>query len=167
MKEKSLGNTRALVNAALLAAVYAAITYMTKPISFGAVQFRISEALCILPVFTVSAVPGLFVGCFLANFLSGAALLDIVFGSLASLIGAYGTYRLRDKGYLASLPPIVSNALIIPFVLRYGYGIEGSLPFFGLTVGIGEIIAIGILGNMLRLALLRYGNKLFPEGGIA
>ena len=158
MKEKSLGNTRALVNAALLAAVYAAITYMTKPISFGAVQFRISEALCILPVFTVSAVPGLFVGCFLANFLSGAAPLDIVFGSLASLIGAYGTYRLRDKGYLASLPPIVSNALIIPFVLRYGYG---------LTVGIGEIIAIGILGNMLRLALLRYGNKLFPEGGIA
>ena len=142
MKEKSLGNTRALVNAALLAAVYAAITYMTKPISFGAVQFRISEALCILPVFTVSAVPG-------------------------SLIGAYGTYRLRDRGYLASLPPIVSNALIIPFVLRYGYGIEGSLPFFGLTVGIGEIIAIGILGNMLRLALLRYGNKLFPEGGIA
>ncbi|MBF1255789.1 QueT transporter family protein [Stomatobaculum longum] len=166
MRETSLGNTRALVNAALLAAVYAALTYVTKPISFGAVQFRVSEALCILPVFTVAAVPGLFVGCFLANFLSGAAALDVIFGSLATLLGAYGTYRLRDKGYLAALPPILCNALIIPFVLRYGYGIEGFLPFFVLTVGVGEIIAVGILGNMLRLALLRYGSKLFPEGSI-
>ena len=166
MRETSLGNTRALVNAALLAAVYAALTYVTKPISFGAVQFRVSEALCILPVFTVAAVPGLFVGCFLANFLSGAAALDVIFGSLATLLGAYGTYRLRDKGYLAALPPILCNALISPFVLRYGYGIEGFLPFFVLTVGVGEIIAVGILGNMLRLALLRYGSKLFPEGSI-
>jgi len=113
-----------------------------------------------------AAVPGLFVGCFLANFLSGAAALDVIFGSLATLLGAYGTYRLRDKGYLAALPPILCNALIIPFVLRYGYGIEGFLPFFVLTVGVGEIIAVGILGNMLRLALLRYGSKLFPEGSI-
>lgn len=166
MRETSLGNTRALVNAALLAAVYAALTYVTKPISFGAVQFRISEALCILPVFTVAAVPGLFVGCFLANFLSGAAALDVIFGSLATLLGAYGTYRFRNKGCLAVLPPILCNALIIPFVLRYGYGIEGFLPFFMLTVGIGEIIAVGILGNMLRLALLRYGSRLFPEGNL-
>ena len=83
--------TKFLAQAALIAAIYTVLTLIFQPISFGAVQFRISEALCILPVFTVSAVPGLFVGCFLANFLSGAAPLDIVFGSLASLIGAYGT----------------------------------------------------------------------------
>ena len=165
MKETNISSsTLNLVYAAVLAAVYAVITYMTAPISFGPIQFRISEALCILPVFMPAAVPGLFVGCFLANFLSGAAIMDVVFGSIATLIGAIGTRALRNKGVLAAVPPIVSNALIIPFVLRYAYGVEDLIPFMMLTVGIGEVISVGILGNALRTVLERCGKRFFvPE----
>lgn len=165
MKETNISSsTLNLAYAAVLAAVYAVITYMTAPISFGPIQFRISEALCILPVFMPAAVPGLFVGCFLANFLSGAAIMDVVFGSIATLIGAIGTRALRNKGALAAVPPIVSNALIIPFVLRYAYGVEDLIPFMMLTVGIGEVISVGILGNALRTVLERCGKRFFvPE----
>jgi len=165
MKETNISSsTLNLAYAAVLAAVYAVITYMTAPISFGPIQFRISEALCILPVFMPAAVPGLFVGCFLANFLSGAAIMDVVFGSIATLIGAIGTRALRNKGVLAAVPPIVSNALIIPFVLRYAYGVEDLIPFMMLTVGIGEVISVGILGNALRTVLERCGKRFFvPE----
>ena len=165
MKETNISSsTLNLAYAAVLAAVYAVITYMTAPISFGPIQFRISEALCILPVFMPAAVPGLFVGCFLANFLSGAAIMDVVFGSIATLIGAIGTRALRNKGVLAAVPPIISNALIIPFVLRYAYGVEDLIPFMMLTVGIGEVISVGILGNALRTVLERCGKRFFvPE----
>ena len=165
MKQANISSsTLNLAFAAVLAAVYAVITYMTAPISFGPIQFRVSEALCILPVFMPAAVPGLFVGCFLANFLSGAAVMDVVFGSIATLIGAAGTRALRDRGVLAAVPPILSNALIIPFVLRYAYGVEDLVPFMMLTVGIGEVISVGILGNALRTVLERYGKRFFvPE----
>lgn len=153
--------TQFLSYGALLAAIYTVITYLTIPISFGPVQFRVSEALCILPVFSKAAVPGLFVGCFLANFMAGAAPMDVVFGSLATLFGAIGTYRLRKTGLLAALPPIVSNALVIPFVLRFAYGANELIPFMMLTVGIGEVISVGVLGNILRFALQRYGGTLF------
>ena len=102
-------------------------------------------------------------GCLLANWLGGAAILDIIFGSIATLIGAYGTYLLRKKGYLSSLPPIIANAIIIPFVLRYAYGSTDIIPFMMLTVGIGEIIAVGILGNILRLVLDKYKLYIFGE----
>lgn len=88
---------------------------------------------------------------------------DILFGSLASLLGAYGTYLLREKKYLASLPPILSNALIIPFVLRYAYGVSDLIPFMMLTVGIGELIAVGVFGNILMAALSKYRHVLFGE----
>ena len=138
---------------AMIAAIYVALTVAFQPISFGPVQFRISEALCILPVFTTAAVPGVFVGCFLANLLCGAAPLDVVFGSLATLIGAVGTRMLKDKGLIACLPPILSNTVIIPWVLRYAYGSTDLIPFAMLTVGIGEVLAIGLLGNLLRMVL--------------
>lgn len=138
---------------AMIAAIYVALTVAFQPISFGPVQFRISEALCILPVFTPAAVPGVFVGCFLANLLCGAAPLDVVFGSLATLIGAVGTRMLKDKGLIACLPPILSNTVIIPWVLRYAYGSTDLIPFAMLTVGIGEVLAIGLLGNLLRMVL--------------
>ena len=100
MKENNLKNTYFLAYGAVIAAIYVALTMAFQPISFGPVQFRISEALCILPFFTPAAIPGLFVGCFLSNLFCGAAGLDIVFGSLATLIGAVGSYALRRSKVL-------------------------------------------------------------------
>lgn len=160
MRNKNLRN---LVYGGLIAALYVVLTLAFRPISFSAIQFRISELLVILPVFTPAAIPGIFVGCLLANWISGAALLDVIFGSLASLIGAYGTYLLRKKGYLSALPPIIANALIIPFVLRYAYGSTDMLVFMMFTVGVGEILAVGILGNILRLILEKYKNNIFID----
>lgn len=150
-----------LVSGAMIAAIYVVLTELTAPISFGPIQFRISEALCILPVFTPAAIPGLFAGCLLANLLGTAVPMDVIFGSLATLIGAYGTYRLRNRGWAACLPPIVSNAVIVPFVLRYAYGTTDLIPFMMLTVGAGEVLAVGVLGNLLRRVLLRYKTVIF------
>lgn len=147
--------------AAMIAAIYVVLTMIFAPISFGPVQFRISEALCILPLFTPAAVPGLFLGCLLSNLLCGAAALDVVFGSLATLIGAVGSYTLRKNKWAVCLPPIMANTIIIPWVLRYAYGSPDMIPFAMVTVGIGEILAIGVLGNLLMVALERYKNVIF------
>ncbi len=152
-----------IVQAAMIAAVYVVLTYFVSAFNLasGAIQIRISEALTILPVFTPAAVPGLFVGCLLANLLTGCMPLDVVFGSLATLIGAAGTYVLRRNRWLAPIPPIVSNTVIVPFVLAYVYMAEGTIPFFMLTVGIGEVISCYVLGNILYSALHRYKNNIF------
>lgn len=163
MREQNRNSLRYMVHAAAIAAIYTVLTILFAPISFGPIQLRVSEALCILPVFTPAAIPGIFAGCLLSNFLGGAMPADILFGSMASLLGAYGTYLLREKKYLASLPPIVSNALIIPFVLRYAYGVSDLIPFMMLTVGIGELLAVGIFGNMLMAALAKYEHVLFGQ----
>ena len=147
---------------AAIAAVYTVLTMVFAPISFGPVQFRISEILCVLPFFKPSAVPGLFVGCFLSNLLCGAAGLDIVFGSLATLIGAVGSFYLGKKSkWLVAVPPILANTVIIPWVLRFAYGSQDLIPFAMLTVGIGEVLAIGVLGNLLLLTQERYRNFIF------
>ena len=126
----------------------------------GVIQVRVSEALTVLPVFTSSAVPGLFVGCVLANLLTGCAALDVVFGSLATLLGAAGTALIGKKNkYLAPIPPIIANTLIVPFVLSYVYHFEGSILYFMLTVGVGEVISCGILGTVLTYALSSRGIK--------
>lgn len=122
---------------------------------------RLSEALCVLPAFTGAAVPGLFVGCLLANLLTGSALPDVVFGSLATLIGALGAYFLRRRKWLVPLPTVLANTLIIPFVLRFAYGAEGSIPYFMLTVGAGEVISAYICGMLLYAALERRAANLF------
>ncbi|MCC8060747.1 MAG: QueT transporter family protein [Clostridiales bacterium] len=155
-----------IAHAAAIAAVYVVLTMVFAPISFGPVQFRISEALCILPYFTPAGVPGVFVGCFLANFLCGSAPLDIVFGSIATLIGALGSYGLRGNRWLVCVPPILSNTVIIPWVLRYAYGSEDLIPFMMLTVGIGEILAIGVLGNLLLVTLERYRGLIFRRESV-
>ena len=136
---------------ALVGALYVVFTIVMSALglSSGIIQIRLSEALCIIPCFTPYAIGGLFVGCIIANFLSGAVMLDIIFGSIATLIGAIGTYLLRKNKYLAILPPIISNTLIIPFVLSYVYNFEGSIAYFMLTVGIGEIISCGFFGIIL------------------
>ncbi len=144
-----------------IAAIYVALTMIFAPISFGPVQFRISEALCILPFFTPAAVPGLAIGCLLANIFCGAMLPDVVFGTFATLIGAAGSYAVRKYKWLVCLPPIISNSLIIPFVLRYAYGAEDMILYMMITVGIGEILAVGVLGNGLMLVLEQYKGLIF------
>jgi len=153
----------AITQAAAVAAIYVVLTFVFAPISFGAVQFRIAEALTILPMFTWAAVPGLFVGCLLGNILGGAMLLDIIFGSIATLIGAVFTYLLRKRSPLiAVIPPILSNTLIIPFILYYVYGVEMFFPLIMLTVCIGEIGSCGVLGVPMAYVLRKY-HGLFPE----
>ena len=136
MKEKK---TRNLVHGSLIAAVYIVLIMVFRPISFGPIQFRIAEALCVLPYFTPAAIPGLFVGCLISNLLGGAMLMDVIFGSLATLIGAIGSYLLRRNRYLVSLPPILANTLIIPWVLKFAYGSEDLVWYMMITIGISQV----------------------------
>ena len=161
MKNKSV---LFLVQGAAIAAIYVILTFVFSAFAFGEIQVRLSEALTILPVFIPAAIPGLFVGCILGNILGGAILPDIIFGSLATLIGALLTYRLRKKPrYIAVLPPILSNAIIVPFILRYGYGVNLPIWSMMLTVGAGEVISCGILGILLAKLLDPYASKIFPS----
>ena len=166
----------ALVQAAMIAAIYVVLTLLANALGLAnyVIQVRFSEALTILPFFTPAAVPGLFVGCILSNILTGCMPLDVIFGSLATLFGALGTYLIGKKfrhiagtgetgqdsqrnlsfhKFLAPLPPIVSNTLIVPFILAYVYQFEGSILWFMLTVGAGEVISCGFLGLALLFSL--------------
>ena len=168
-----------IAHAAIIAALYVVLTELAAFLGLASspVQIRFSEALTVLPVFTPAAIPGLFVGCILANLLTGCVPLDVLFGSIATLLGALGTYLIsrppkssgntgRMSGgfrkWLAPLPPIAANTLIVPFVLAYVYHLEGTVPYFMLTVGAGEVISCGILGLMLLHLLSRYRSQLFP-----
>lgn len=151
-----------LTQAAMIASIYVVLTIVFRPFSFGEIQVRIAEALTILPLFTPAAIPGLFIGCLIGNMVGGSILPDMIFGSLATLLGALFTYLLRNKNkFLAPIPPILSNTLIIPFVLRYAYGTNLPIYFMMLTVGIGEVISCGILGMILCSALWKYKYKIF------
>lgn len=159
MKNKG---TQFLTEAAAIGAIYVVLTLLLAPLSFGEVQIRFSEALTILPFFTPSAIPGLFIGCIIANLLGGAIPVDIIFGSIATLIGAVFTYKLRNSNrFLAPIPPIAANAIIVPFVLRFGYGVNLPIPLMMLTVGIGEVVSCAIVGLILQTALLKYKNVIF------
>lgn len=152
------------VQGALIAAIYVALTIPFAPIAFGPVQFRISEALVILPYFTPAAVPGVFIGCLISNLLGSGVVLDIVFGSLATLIGAVFSYLLRRHKFFVCVPPIVSNVLIIPWVLRIAYGAPDAIWWMMITVGIGEVLAVAVLGNALLFLLERYRTVIFSRG---
>lgn len=167
-------NTKYLCDAAMIAAVYVALSLLFMPISFGPIQCRISEMLTVLPAFLPAAIPGVAIGCLIANILGGAILPDIVFGTFATLIAAVASYKLtaamqqkvletRSAGIsfrlLAVLPPVISNTIIVPLVLKYAYGYGDALYFMMFTVCIGEIISVAGLGNVLitvaaRLPLL-------------
>lgn len=155
MKNKK--KIRGIAAGAIIAASYVVLTYIAAAfnLSSGAIQIRLSEALTILPIFTPYAIPGVYIGCLLANLLTGCAVTDIIFGSLATLIGAIGTYLLRKRPILATLPPILANAIIVPFILIYVYNLEGAYPYFFLTVLAGEVISCGILGLLLRKGLMK------------
>ena len=119
----------------------------------GVIQFRLSETLTVMPLFYKEAIPGLWVGCVLANLLTGCALWDIVFGSVATLLGALGTYYLgRKKPLLGPLFPILANMLIVPAVLQHVYGAPDSYWYLMATVGIGEIVCCGLGGMLLYRA---------------
>lgn len=154
MKKKTLF----IAQSGMIAALYVVLTMLSSAagLASGVVQVRISEALCILPVFTPAAIPGLFVGCIISNILAGGVVMDVIFGSVATLIGAVGTYFLRKHNrFLASVPPIVSNIIIVPLVLRYAYGAPDALWFMMLTVGAGELISCGLLGQILYTLMER------------
>lgn len=175
-------NIRFISEAAIIAALYCVFTILFLPISFGSVQCRISEALCVLPALFSSAVPGITLGCFIANILGGAMGPDIIFGTLATFIGAVFTYLISSdlrkkiriflessynednkKGLKISLlsrvkvvlPPVLSNSIIVPLVLKYAYMLDDAYIILVIGVGIGEIISVGILGNILLSVLTR------------
>ena len=168
MKNK---NVLYLTQAAMIAALYVVLTMIANAlgIASGNIQVRFSEALTVLPFLTPAAVPGLFIGCLIANLVTGAMLPDIIFGSLATLIGAIGTWMLgkaalgkdeKQKKLFTWLSPL-ANAVIIPPVLKYAYGII-PMWFSVITVTAGEIISCGIFGLILLAALKKYKNQLFP-----
>ena len=151
-----------LAQAAMIAAIYVVLTVVGASLAFGEVQIRFAEALTILPVFTPAAIPGLFVGCLIGNTLGGAILPDIIFGSLATLIGAIFTWSLRNKSkFLAPVPPVVANIIVVPFVLKYAYGSEGIFAMFFVTIGASEFIVCGIIGMLLLFALNPVRNVIF------
>ncbi len=153
-----------LTQAAIIAALYVVLTFFANALGLAnySIQVRFSEALTMLPLFTPAAIPGLYVGCLLSNILTGCIAWDILFGPIATLLGALGTYYLRKKNkWLAPLPPILSNTIIVPFVLAYAYRFEGSIPYFMLTVGIGEVISCGILGMLLYSVLRKQAKHIF------
>ena len=156
-------STRFIVQAAVIAALYAALTVVLAPISYGPVQFRVAEALTILPFFTPAAIPGLFVGCIIANtysmvFVGGIAVVDIVFGSLATLLAAYLSMKM-PKGWLVPLPPVAVNGIVVGFVLMYLY----QLPLLSTiaSVALGEAVVCYALGYPLLLLLERHKQKIF------
>lgn len=159
-----------IAQGAMIAALYVVLTLVANAFGLAnaTIQVRISEALTVLPFFTPAAIPGLFVGCILSNILTGCLPLDTVFGSLATLLGAFGTYIISRKlkhnktaQWLAPVPSIIANMLIVPFVLAYVYRFEGSIPYFMLTVGIGEVISCGFLGLVLLYAMNNRKDELF------
>lgn len=157
---KNQKKIRGIAVGAVVAALYVVLTYLANSLGLasGAIQVRLSEILTVMPVVTPYAIPGLFIGCVLANLLTGCALWDVVFGSLATLIGAVFTYLLRKHNLLAVIPPILANAIIVPFVLLFVYSLEGTYWYFFLTVGIGEVISCGVFGAILLKTLKKYSK---------
>lgn len=151
------GSVKMLTRSAMIAALYAVLTLASHALGLanGQIQIRLSEALTILPMLTPAGIPGLFVGCILSGILTGAALPDIIFGSLATLIGALGTKRLKSNKYLAVIPPIAANTIIIPLLLYYVYGIVPIWLSF-VTIFAGEVISAGVLGILLYNTLTKH-----------
>ena len=153
--------TRRLARGAVIAALYTALTLLLAPISYGQFQVRLSEAMTLLPILLPEAVPALAIGCLLSNILGGCTIFDIVFGTLATLLAALCTRRLRGKFWLAAAMPVVFNGVIVGAVVHYCYSPAFPLPLCMLTVAIGEAIACMIVGPLLIGALRRIPVRVF------
>ncbi len=142
-----------LVKAGIIAALYVVLVVVFSYSSFGPIQFRIAEMLTILPLFTPAAIPGLFIGCLLANVLGGAVFLDVVFGSLATLVAAYMSYRLRKKEWLVPVPPVLINAVVVGIILKFVYAEAASVWVLMGSVFLGQMVSAYGLGMILMKAL--------------
>lgn len=150
--------TRSLAAAGIVAALYTALTLIFAPISFAQIQFRISEALTLLPVISPASVPGLYIGCLIANFITGQPWQDVIFGSLATLLAAILTRRFRENIWLAALMPVLINALVIGAMLWLVYGLHPYISF--LTVGAGQAAVCYLLGVPMVKLLKKRGITL-------
>ncbi len=151
--------TKYLLQSAVIAAIYMVLTIVLAPLSYGPVQFRLAEALTVIPALTPAGVPGIFVGCLVANLLGPYGIIDVVLGSLASLLSALFTYKLREKPLLAPLPPVVINGVIIGAMLHYVYGVP-SLLLTILWVSLGQFGACYVVGYPLLRLLKPYEGVL-------
>ena len=159
-------NVKYLVKAGIIAAIYVVLVFVFSFSSFGPIQFRVAEALTILPFFTSAAIPGLFVGCLIANILGGAVIWDIIFGSLATLLAAYLSYKLRKHTLLVPIPPIVVNSIVVGIILKLAYGVpEGLLVLMG-SVFLGQLVAIYGLGMILLKALTPFKSMFSDEDNL-
>lgn len=152
--------TKSIAIGGLVAAVYVVVTlvFSALGLSSGIIQIRLSEALCIMPCFCAASVPALFIGCLISNLIAGAGIFDVIFGSLATLIGALGTYALRKNRWLAPLPPIIANSLIVPAILIYGYGISMGYALGVLYIFIGEAVSCYLFGEILYSVLKKHSE---------
>ena len=164
--------SKSLVLSAMIASLYVVLSFLSNTfgLASGAIQIRISEALTILPFFTPTAIWGVTIGCLLFNLLSGSAILDVIFGAIATFLGALLTYligkpakKIKWMRFLLPLPPILSNAFIVPWVLKTAYGLSDTYWYLVFTVGLGEFISCGILGMILFFALLPFQRHLFKN----
>lgn len=155
--------SRFLARGALIGALYVLVSLIGAPFGSGLIQVRLSEALCVLPWFTPAAIPGLFLGCLLANLVTGAVVYDVIFGSLATGLSALATYWLRAKGHskwLAPLPAVVINALVVGYLLAYVYEVGVPMSLCALSVGAGQVLSCYGLGMPL-LGFLEKQTGLF------
>ena len=148
---------RKITLSAVIAALYAALTLLLAPISFGPVQCRVAECLCILPLFTPYAIPGLFLGCLISNIIGSMGMIDIVFGSLTTLVAAILTYKLKKNVYISLIPPVILNAIVVGGYLSFimsesGFSLAG-FAVFALQVGLGQLVSCFGLGLILLFYL--------------
>ena len=168
--KKALYSTKGLAIGGMVAAIYVVLTLIFQPISFGAIQFRIAEAMTLMPIMTPYAVPGLFVGCLLANWLGGGIWFDVLLGSVATLLAAICTRKFRDRPALAAIFPTIFNGLIVGPVVYFAYvrapGDPVSVPtlLFNMgTVALGELAVCYVLGLPMIYGLKKLPSKLFEE----
>ena len=160
---KAKNSLRYICEASAIAALYIVITIAIGPLGNAVIQCRIPEAFCVLAIFTPAAIPGMTIGCLISNIATGCLWQDVLFGTLATLMGVVGARMLRRIWWLTPLPTVVANTLIIPFVLAYAYHAEEGIPFMMLTVGIGEVISAYVLGITLYFALRKNAHYLFKN----
>ena len=153
--DKTKLSTRRLLQGALIAAIYAVLTILLAPISYGPMQVRVSEALTILPALTPMGIPGLTIGCLLANLLGPYGIFDVIFGTLATLVATVCSYKLRDHDWLVPLPPVIANGIIVGGMLHFAYGVPGLWACMA-WVALGELIACYVIGLPLLKFLKKY-----------
>lgn len=141
--------------AGCIAALYVVLTLVSNAfgLASGVIQIRISEALCVLPLYFSGSVSGLTIGCFLSNLIMGSIAPDVVFGTLATFVGALFTRIMRKNKYAAIMGPVISNTIAVPLILKYAYGLDSAWWYMALTVFIGEFISCVVIGIIFMKAI--------------